>query len=728
MENMGSEMPTGRTGSVRAYWDTLVRRQGLLIGVFAISVLLVFLAGLRERPLFRASATLLVNQDGITADPSYLLGQHSGAMNRRPNLANHIEMLKSYALAERVLQTVAARCSTADPSRLARQLSLISQADPAAALARWVSARPVRDADIVRLSIVAPDPDLCRTLCAAYIDAYQEMNLERSRTDISAVKSFVSSQLTVVGARLDSAEAALEAFKRANRLVDLPEETRALVERQTRILALYEQTRSERAGCEQELSWLAGMLAGSGGSLEVGIDKVALPVVSGLRAELSRLETEKAGLLIQGYADTSLRVRTIESRINALKPRLDREAAGLFTPSGAIDGTRMVQDAGSRIAELKSQLARLQATEAALKRTCDNYELSLNSLPAQERTLARLTRNLEVNRQVHALLAQRYEETRIQEAGRLATVTMVDAPRRGVQVRPNHLRNAILAVLLGLALSLAAVFAVDYFDTVVRQPVDLIRQGFAVLASIPTLNQNPQGNTAGVLSATQPDSTEAESFRVLRTSVQFAAADKPCRTLLVTSASPSEGKTTVAANLATVIAQSGRKTLLIDADLRKPRLHTLWRRHKKPGLTDTCILRLPLESVLHSDLVENLAGIFCGTTPPSPVDFLNSVQFASFLRETASKWDSVIIDAPPVLVSADAAVLASRVDAVILVGCIGRTDSRALAEASRLLKQTGARLLGVVANQVKPSTRYGYYRYHYYHYRYKPAASKATSD
>ncbi len=718
MENRSSESSLVHTETVRAYWDTLLRRRWLLIGTFAACVLLVFLAGFREPPLFRANATLLVNQDGITADPAYLLGQPSGTLSRRPNLANHIELLKSYALAERVLQTITARCSTADASAARRQLSLINLTDPAASLVRWVSARPVRDADMIRLSVVAPDPELARTLCAAYVDAYQEMNLERTRADISAVKSFVSSQLAVVGARLDSAEAALESFKRAQRLVDLPEETRALVERQTRLLATYEQTRAEREACEKELGWLASMLTGSTESLGAGIDRVALPVVAGLRAELSRLETEKAGLLIQGYADTSLRVRTIEARISALKHRLEGEAVGLFTPSGAVDGTRIVQDAGSRVAELRSQLARLRAAEAELKRTCDSYDLALNSLPAQERTLARLTRNLEVDRQVHTLLAQRYEETRIQEAGRLSTVTMVDAPRWGVKIRPNHFRNAVFALLLGLALSLAMVFAVDYFDTVIRQPVDIVRHGSTVLASVPRISAAADG----VLAATRPDSTEAESFRVLRTSVQFAAGDKPCRTLLITSAGPAEGKSTVAANLATVFAQSGKRTLLIDADLRKPALHKLWHRHKKPGLTDTCILRVPLDSAIHSELVENLSAIFSGTTPPSPVDFLNSVQFASFLKQIESSWDIIIIDSPPVLVSADSTVLASRVDGVILVSCMGRTDSRALAEARRLLCQTGAKLLGVVANQVKTSARYGYYRYHYYHYRYGAAA------
>jgi capsular exopolysaccharide synthesis family protein len=225
---------------------------------------------------------------------------------------------------------------------------------------------------------------------------------------------------------------------------------------------------------------------------------------------------------------------------------------------------------------------------------------------------------------------------------------------------------------------------------------------------------------------------------VLRTNLQFAAADKRLATVLVTSPGAGEGKSTVAANLATVLAQSGRRTLLVDADLRRPRQHKLFGRRKKPGLTDAVMLGCPLEQALSridadagaTDVAQGHSAdmdvLFAGTTPPSPVDFLNSGTFGTFLERVAKDYDCVVVDTPPALVSADSAVLAARVDGVVLVSRMGKTDWRALAEARKLLIQAGARVLGVVANELVQRRGYGYYRYkyRYYHYRYGPAAAQ----
>ncbi|MBM3314607.1 CpsD/CapB family tyrosine-protein kinase, partial [candidate division WOR-3 bacterium] len=288
---------------------------------------------------------------------------------------------------------------------------------------------------------------------------------------------------------------------------------------------------------------------------------------------------------------------------------------------------------------------------------------------------------------------------------------------------------ALLALLLGLTFGFAAAFTVDYFDTRVRQPEDLERHGFPVVASIARIDaREPVTSTAaspatGPLAATRPDSAVAEAFRVLRTNIQFAAGDRPLRKIIVTSAGAGEGKSTIASNLATVLAQSGRRTLLLDGDLRKPRQHSIYRHRKKPGLTDSVMLGVPLDQALHPGVIDNLDVLFAGTTPPSPVDFLNSAAFARFLEQVAGTYDCVVIDTPPALVSADAAVLAARVDGVVLVARMGHTDHRALAEARRHLAQAGARVLGVVANELRAPRRYGYYRYRYryYHYHYQPA-------
>jgi len=460
------------------YWDMLMRRHLLLIGVFCGVTALVFLAGSRQRPQYQASASLLVSQDGSASDPMSLFSNATG-LGKRPILVNHLEILKSYAIARMVFDTLT------EPVQ--RQVQAGTRGDPALLLQRSLSVRPVRDADIIRLSVLAPTPELAKTIAAAYVDAYRAFNLNRSRADVSAIREFVGTQLAVVGARLDSTERGLEAYKKANRIVDITEETRATVERQTQVLALLAQARAESEGVDREVSFLECQSDSSGQGMGVNLENTSSPLVADLRGELSRLEAERTNLLVQGYAPGSPRVKALGDRVAAMKAQLGREFASFATPAGAVDGVGRVQAVFARLAELEPEQVRLRASEATLAAAAQTYEGELRSLPVRERALARLTRDVEVDRQVHMLLAQRYEESRIQEAGRLSTVGLVDEPRLGVKVKPNHRNDAAMALLLGLLLALGSVFAVDYFDTTVRRPEDLERLGFAVLASVPMI-------------------------------------------------------------------------------------------------------------------------------------------------------------------------------------------------------------------------------------------------
>jgi tyrosine-protein kinase Etk/Wzc len=742
--------------SLHYYWDVIVRRHVLLAGVFFGVTALVFFAGSRQRPQYQSSASLLVTQDGSAADPMSLFSSATG-MAKRPILVNHIEVLKSYTIARMVFDTL--------PAEVQEQVRAGAKGDPVLWLMRSLSVRPVRDADIIRLSVTAGTAEMSRTLAAAYVDAYRTFNLERSRADVSAVREFVGAQLGVVGARLDSTERKLQDYKQSHRVSDITEETKATVERQTDVLSFLEQTRAERAGVEHQVSFLTGKADSS------GLDNTSSPLVSDLRGELARLEAERTNLLVQGFDATSPRVKALAERVGAVKQELGREVGRFVSAAGAVDGAQRVSALYSRLSELEPEQERLRASEVVLAAAAEQYESELSALPVRERALARLTRDVDVDRQVHMLLSQRYEEARIQEAGRLSTVGLVDAPRPGVRVKPNHKTDAMMALLLGLLLALGAVFGMDYFDTTVRRPEDLERQGFSVLASVPRIEEpsrKPQaaspgpgvgsleleaGGRTGPISSREPGSAAAEAFRVLRTNIQFAVGNSgqtiAARTLMVTSPGAGEGKSTVASNLATVLAQSGKRTLLVDADLRKPKQHKVFGLRKKPGLTDVVMLGAQLEAALHDagstldaaritpDTQEHDAAstghsasgklhvLFAGTTPPSPVDFLNSAAFAEFLERVQGLYDCVVVDTPPVLVSADAAVLASKVGGVALVARMKTTDWRALAESKRLLAQAGAKVLGVLANELTVSRGYGYYRYkyRYYHYRYQQTAA-----
>ncbi|ADL07276.1 CpsD/CapB family tyrosine-protein kinase [Thermosediminibacter oceani] len=212
-----------------------------------------------------------------------------------------------------------------------------------------------------------------------------------------------------------------------------------------------------------------------------------------------------------------------------------------------------------------------------------------------------------------------------------------------------------------------------------------------------------------------PKSVVSEAFRVLRTNLQFSSIDRPLKKVVVTSSIPQEGKSTVIANLAVSIASAGSRVLLVDADLRRPKLYKLFLLENYKGLSNLLAEDLPLDTVVNTTKVENLHVITSGPVPPNPAEVLGSAKMKNFLDEVASLYDMVLIDAPPVNSVADAAILSTLVDGVILVVEEGSTEREAAVAAKQQLDKVNARILGVVLNKVKQQKGGGYYYYYYYY-------------
>ncbi|MCL6465558.1 MAG: polysaccharide biosynthesis tyrosine autokinase [candidate division WOR-3 bacterium] len=684
------------------YLDLINRRFGFFLVLFTSSALLVFIASQTVRPLYQSSATILVNRTTSTTGAEFIFNPSAGSFSARPNLANHIEIIKSRTLAQLVLDTL----SEAQRTELQRYVTN----DPVVELVNSLTVRAVRDADILKLSVNAPTRELARALALAYVDAYQAWTLERNRADIRAVREFVATQLAGISTRLDSAEQALEKYKRTVGSTDLSAQAQALIERQSTVLSLYERTNAELAGLKKELALLPNLDSTAADNRAPGTN---LPLLASITAQLTTLETERTGLIIQGYDTLSPRLQELSKRVDELKTRL----TALFLNEDPTS-IKSLPEVAARRASIATEITRLEAQRNVLKATIAHYDQELNRLPTEERQLARLTRDVEVARQVHSLLELKLEEARIQEAGRLSPVALIDAPGPGRKIRPSPLKNALTALLFSILFALGTTTLVDRLDTLIRHPEDLERRSWTIIGSIPRLN------------ATAPlelPENICEQFRILRTNLQFLGAEKKIQKIVISSPSPSEGKSTVATNLALVLARNGKKTVLIDCDLRKPVIHKHFNLRRKPGITDVVLLGTPLEQALHHSSPDAPAVICAGTTPPSPVDFFTSSAFISFLNRLAETYEYIIIDTPPVLVSADALALAAKSDGILLVTRMNQTDIRALTEARKLINQAQARILGVVANGINLKHRYGYYRYkyRYYHYRYATNPQKA---
>ncbi|MQL53505.1 polysaccharide biosynthesis tyrosine autokinase [Desulfofundulus thermobenzoicus] len=220
------------------------------------------------------------------------------------------------------------------------------------------------------------------------------------------------------------------------------------------------------------------------------------------------------------------------------------------------------------------------------------------------------------------------------------------------------------------------------------------------------------GYAPPLIASKHPKSAAAEAYRTLRTNLGFAALDQPCRSIMVTSAGPEDGKSTTAANLAVVLAQAGHRVILVDCDLRKPTQHRNFQVENHRGITNCLLQDLDPVAVSHNGLVDNLSVLTSGPIPPNPAELLGSEKVRALWPALLERFDYVIVDSPPVLAVTDAALLAAQVNGVLLVIRAAATRVEIAREAKEQLAKAGARIIGVVLNQVKMPAR----DYHYYYY------------
>lgn len=360
---------------------------------------------------------------------------------------------------------------------------------------------------------------------------------------------------------------------------------------------------------------------------------------------------------------------------------------------------------------LKAQIDDLSATIAEVQKELEVRSRDASLQGQAERT--RLETILAGYRNTYAALVQSYEQMRltaIQSAENVVLFEPAQVPKE--PVRPRRLMNTALAAILGAMLAVGAVFVVEYLDDTLKTPDDVNRTlGLPTLSAIGRLEE---GQSELILMA-DPLSPVSEAFRVLRTNIRYSSVDRPLQVLLVTSTGPLEGKSLVAANLALALAQAGLRTALVDADLRRPRQHRLFGLYPKEGLTGA-LLAGSTDGRLQPTEVEGLVLLPAGEKPPNPVELLGSQRMREMGEELRRSFDAVVVDSPPALIGADAAVLAQMADGVLLVVDAGQTRRDAARQAVESLRQVGANLIGVVLNRV-PSRRGGYYYYYpYYHY------------
>jgi succinoglycan biosynthesis transport protein ExoP len=302
------------------------------------------------------------------------------------------------------------------------------------------------------------------------------------------------------------------------------------------------------------------------------------------------------------------------------------------------------------------------------------------------------------------------------QGGDVNTISVLEeATVPGAPFSPNVRQNVLLASAIGFVMAVGGAFLIEYLDDTIKTPDDVTRATeLSTLGGIARIEGHKYPDK--LVAVHHPLSPIVEAYRVLRTNLQFSSVDRPVRTLMVTSPAPTEGKSVTLANLAVVMAQSGLKVVVVDTDMRRPVLHKIFDLPNSHGVSDAILHSNPgaVEHLLETG-VDNLWLLPSGHIPPNPSELLGSERMAAVVEELKEYADVVLFDAPPTLVVADAVILSSKVDGVLMVNDAGSTRRHAAGKAVEELRRVKANLLGVVLNRLS-GRRNGYYYYYHYYY------------
>ncbi|RPH37463.1 polysaccharide biosynthesis tyrosine autokinase [bacterium] len=458
------------------------------------------------------------------------------------------------------------------------------------------------------------------------------------------------------------------------------------------------------------------------------------PYIRLLQEQIAKLEVQRDVTMAQnpssvGREILNERVKEIESQIQQLTARLQKRTdtflSNLTPQSGTgQDAASYLKSVKQKIIETQIEVQSLDAKKKALEEVIQQYERQFDRIPQKSLELARLQRARASDEKLYLMLQEKFNEANITEQSNIGYIEIIE--RAGIPIRPASpklLINIAIGIVLGLGLGLVVVFVKEFLDVRIQSPEELKRHGYTPLAAVVGMDKELQKLTSGgkivggqgirkgldvhLITHSYPFSSVAESYRQVRTHLQFARHGTIPRVVVVSSPAPGEGKSTTVANLAIALAQNGRKVLLIDADLRKPSLDRLFALKKEPGLSELLTARVTLAGATQKTLVENLWIMPCGAIPPNPAEVLGSEKMRALVEQVRSDYDVVLFDSSPILAVTDPAVLGTLADGVVIVVSAGKTTLEELQHSVELMEAVGGKLLGVILNNLDLKRAYG---------------------
>lgn len=708
--------------SLREYWRILRKRKVI---VLSTAVILGFFSTVfavigAPDPTYTATCSIKFERE-TTVEGLYA---KTITWSGGDDMETQISIIRSYSVFEKVAQKMGfvppGGFKEEDPLRL-NMVAAIEGLQP--------KVRVTREnlTNILNIEATDADPLLAQRLANTIALTYKELHSEQQMKRNTEAIKYIEDQLKDVRENLKDSEVALNKFSQENQLLSVDMQSE-------RLLSRFQQLENDLLKLREDRRELQDVRA----RLERFIENPSLPG--------SNFYSEKAGAQYQG---------TNDSLVNLLLKRDTLLEDYTYQHPEVIDvGRKILETARKMNILLQLQMRFLDGREKDFKDALAELDLKSNQLMEKRLEYGRLKRKVDLYTDMTALLERKNQEALIRQAEKPEEVMIVRPALLPTSPTnpPRTAATGVVGVFVGIVLGLVAAFIVETFDTSLGAIEDVeATLKSQVLGVIPQtdpkdlldrLEKKGEGLTEAAMAQKvnlithfSPKSMIAESFRALRTNIQFKSGQRPIKSLAVASASPQEGKTLVSVNLAITMAQSGLKTLLVGSDMRKPMLDRVFGTEIGPGLsdvllgnyawrdtvktiTDLIMGKMSLDEVMMTPGLDNLHIITSGPIPPNPAELIESHRLRDFLEEAKKQYDLILFDSPPILSTADAAILGTRMDAVLLVYRVGTVSRGLLKRAVTQMEQVKCDILGVILNGMKPEISPDFHEFKYYKYYY----------
>lgn len=679
------ESEVGSEIRVMDYLRLLWAKKFIILGSAMLCLILALSWALTRPRLYKATAQISVGERA----PQIIKNQVSFG-------PNYWELERYVEEQVRVLGTKRLAHHVVDRLGLAGQPGFEGP-DPAQNLLGMIDAERVKETSIISLSLVSKDPVHSAEWLNVFVDEYIKLNIADNLQRTQKVYDVIQSKLDPLRKQLALSEQSLVDFREKKGSYLFADQDKNVISEQINMLTTeYAKTKTERIRLETKLNALSHITPGEIGQLSLP-EILQDPTISQLRQQKNDIEmeiTEKSGTLKSGHPV----MKELRSRLEGVNSLINKQVETL-SQSIQTDYTMVKQREDS----LFENLQKLKDQSVELAR--QNLELE------------RLQRDYDQNKAFLEEMLARSKETDISASAAVNNVRVLEpaeAPR--APFSPNVFRSTMLGLILGLFLGVGLVLGIDFLDQTIRSPEQAERLlGLEVLGLVPEM-QEGMGHAG------------TEALQALRTALILASRGNEGHVLVVTSAIPGEGKTTIASELSRTLARAGSSVLLIDADLRKPKIHRNFNLENKRGLTTFMVMEAELEELaVEIPDTPGLRTLTTGPLPPNPPELFAKPRFDDFLREARGNFDWIVIDTPPIASVTDPVICASHADMALLVVRYGTARHPIIRDAIRHISRSGVHLAGILLNRYDVQREHYYSQYSYYRYSYSDETESAEN-